>query len=36
VFDEAQLAKMMGLARQGIQSLIGKQKAVLGALALRQ
>ena len=35
VFDEAQLAKMMQFARQGIQSLIAKQKAVLGALALR-
>lgn len=36
VFDDAQLAKMMSLARQGIQSLVAKQKAVLGALALRQ
>jgi len=35
VFDDDQLAKMMSLARQGIQSLIAKQKAVLGALALR-
>lgn len=36
VFDDAQLAKMMGLARHGIQSLIAKQRAILGNLALRQ
>src|SRR3979411_2877238 len=36
VFDDAQLAKMMSLARQGIQSLIAKQQALLGTLALRQ
>jgi len=36
VFDDAQLAKMMTLARQGIRSLIAKQQTVLGALALRQ
>ncbi|HVM94083.1 MAG TPA: ribonuclease PH [Terriglobales bacterium] len=36
VFDDAQLARMMSLARQGIQSLITKQKSVLGSLALRQ
>ena len=30
VFDDAQLAKMMSLARQGIQSLIAKQQAMLG------
>jgi ribonuclease PH len=36
VFDDAQLGKMMSLARQGIQSLIAKQQAVLGTLALRQ
>jgi ribonuclease PH len=36
VFDDAQLAKMMGLARQGIQSLIAKQQTLLGRLALRQ
>ncbi len=36
VFDDAQLTKMMSLARQGIQSLIAKQKSALGALALRQ
>jgi ribonuclease PH len=35
-FDDAQLAKMMTLARQGTQSLIAKQQAVLGALGLRQ
>ena len=36
VFDDAQLAKMIALARQGIQSLIAKQQALLGTLALRQ
>jgi ribonuclease PH len=36
VFDDAQLAKMMALARQGIQSLIAKQQTLLGRLALRQ
>jgi ribonuclease PH len=36
VFDDQQLAKMIGLARQGIQSLIAKQQALLGTLALRQ
>ena len=36
VFDDAQLAKMMGLARQGIQSLIAKQRVLLGKLVLRQ
>src|SRR5438552_7898755 len=36
VFDENQLAKMMGLARQGVQSLIAKQQAILGMLTLRQ
>ena len=36
VFDDAQLAKMMSLARQGIQSLIAKQQGLLGTLALRQ
>jgi ribonuclease PH len=35
VFDDAQLARMMQLARQGIQSLITKQQAILGTLALR-
>ena len=36
VFDDAQLAKMMSLARQGIQSLIARQRTLLGKLALRQ
>jgi ribonuclease PH len=36
VFDEAQLAKMIGLATQGVQSLIAKQQAVLKGLTLRQ
>ena len=35
VFDDAQLAKMIALARHGIQSLIAKQQSVLGSLALR-
>ena len=36
VFDDAQLAKMMAMARQGIQTLIAKQQGLLGMLALRQ
>jgi hypothetical protein len=36
VFDEQQLGKMIGLARQGVQSLIAKQQAVLSKLTLRQ
>ena len=36
VFDDAQLAKMISLARQGIHSLIAKQQSILGTLALRQ
>ena len=36
VFDDQQLAKMMALASQGVQSLIAKQQAVLGQLTLRQ
>jgi ribonuclease PH len=36
VFDDAQLAKMISLARQGIHSLIAKQQSLLGTLALRQ
>src|ERR1700723_3584513 len=36
VFDEPQLAKMIAYARQGVQSLIAKQQAVLQALTLRQ
>ena len=35
VFDEPQLAKMIAYARQGVQSLIAKQQAVLQALTLR-
>jgi ribonuclease PH len=35
-FDDAQLAKMMALARQGIDALIAKQQAVLSGLPLRQ
>jgi ribonuclease PH len=35
-FDDAQLKKMMDLARKGIESLIAKQQAVLGSLLLRQ
>jgi ribonuclease PH len=36
VFDDAQLAQMMAMARQGIQTLIAKQRALLGGLVLRQ
>jgi ribonuclease PH len=36
VFDEEQLGKMVALARQGVQALIAKQRAVLGNLTLRQ
>src|SRR5437016_2118537 len=36
VFDENQLWKMMGLARQGVQSLIAKQQTILGMPTLRQ
>ena len=36
VFDESQLARMQALAKQGVQQLIAKQQAVLGALTLRQ
>ena len=36
VFDDAQLAKMIALARQGIHSLIAKQQALLSTLTLRQ
>lgn len=35
-FDDAQLAKMMSLARAGIESLIARQRAVLSGLMLRQ
>jgi ribonuclease PH len=36
VFDDQQLAKMLSLARHGVQHLIAKQQAVLSALTLRQ
>jgi len=36
VFDQAQLDKMLTLARQGVQSLIAKQQGILGTLTLRQ
>jgi len=36
VFDEGQLGRMQALAKQGVQQLIAKQQAVLGALTLRQ
>ncbi|MBZ5573276.1 MAG: ribonuclease PH [Acidobacteriia bacterium] len=36
VFDEQQLQKMLALAKQGVQSLIAKQQAILGTLTLRQ
>jgi len=36
VFDEQQLAKMIALAGQGVQSLIAKQQAILSRLTLRQ
>jgi ribonuclease PH len=36
VFDEAQLGKMLALATRGVEHLIAKQRAVLGALTLRQ
>ena len=35
IFDDAQLAKMMAYARQGVQALIAKQQAVLSTLTLR-
>jgi len=36
VFDDQQLVRMMALAEQGVQSLIDKQRAILGTLTLRQ
>jgi ribonuclease PH len=36
VFDDSQLTKMLGLAGQGVQSLIAKQQGILRALTLRQ
>jgi ribonuclease PH len=35
-FDEQQLKKMIDVARRGIESLVNKQRAVLGNLLLRQ
>ncbi len=35
-FDDAQLAKMISLARAGVESLIARQRAVLTGLLLRQ
>lgn len=35
-FDDAQLAKMMSLARTGVESLIARQQAVLTGMPLRQ
>ncbi len=35
-FDEAKFAKMLGLARQGVQALIAKQQSVLSGIPLRQ
>src|SRR5579871_5536932 len=35
-FEEAQFAKMMAFARQGVQDLIAKQQAVLSGITLRQ
>ncbi len=35
VFDDQQLAKMLGLAKKGVQELIGKQQAVLKGLRPR-
>src|SRR5438309_4755849 len=35
VFDDAQLATMMGFARQGVQELIAKQQALLSGLTVR-
>ena len=36
VFDDAQLEKMLALARHGVEQLIAKQQAVLSALTLSQ
>jgi len=35
-FDDAQFAKMLSLARQGIEALVARQQAVLSGLPLRQ
>ena len=36
VFDDAQLAKMLGLARKGVQELIAAQQKLLNGLTLRR
>ena len=36
VYDEHQLSKMIAMAKQGVQSLIAKQQAILSMLTLRQ
>jgi len=36
VFDDQQLERMMALARDGVQTLIAKQQAILGMLTLRR
>jgi ribonuclease PH len=36
VFDDQQLAKMIAMAKQGVEQLIAQQQAVLSTLALRQ
>ncbi len=36
VFDEAQLARMLEMAKSGVQQLVAKQQAVLNAITLRQ
>ena len=36
LFDDAQLAKMLALAKDGVRSLVDKQRAVLGELSLRR
>ena len=35
-FDDAQLQRMLELARKGVNDLVAKQQAVLGTLQLRQ
>jgi len=35
-FDDAQLKKMMDIARKGVESLVSKQRAILKDLPLRQ
>jgi ribonuclease PH len=35
-FDDAQMGKMLALARQGIETLVLRQQAVLSGLPLRQ